>query len=422
MIHNPFTSNTFTEKWSTHFHINKPESSFSFIGGLLFFKHPRLPLYTNLGKNLTKGISYKIEDSQQHGLDKKVLLIYDIPDFFSIDTNYNNKQIGLYRIKQYPGFLIDLSSYNDLDDYMKSTFSKSSRYKLNKYKKRLEGCFDIRYKMFHGEITKVEYDGLFAKFKLLLEKRFLDKQTRNNNLDAAEWSFYEDVAYSMIIEKKASLFVIYNKEEPIGVTLNYFSEDILFDAITVFDIDYAKFNVGSATIMKQIEWCLAKKIKILDFSKGYFDYKERWGNKKYDFEYHIYYDKKSFLANSLAYSLKTFFLLKQLLRDKHVNEKLHKLTFMLKNKNVVSKQEAHYTFVEIEQEFQRDKLIKIRTDSDEFKFLKKMVFDFLYLNLEKFSDLKTYRLIEKGSHYLLEGKSKKMLLQIDDLSKEHWTI
>jgi len=419
MINNPFTSTTFTGKWSNHFHINKPGSSFSFIGGLLFFKHPRLPLFTNLGKNLTKGISYKIDDCQQHGLDKKVLLIYDIPDFLTIDTNYSNKQIGLYRIKQYPGFLIDLASYNDLDDYMKSTFSKSSRYKLNKYKKRLEVCFDIRYKMFHGEITKVEYDSLFDKFKHLLEKRFLDKQTRNNNLDADEWSFYEDVAYSMIIEKKASLFVIYNKDEPIGVTLNYFSEDILFDAITVFDIDYAKFHVGSVTIMKQIEWCLANKISVLDFSKGYFDYKERWGNKKYDFEYHIYYDKKSFFSNSLAYSLKIFFLLKQTLRDKHVNEKLHKLTFLLKNKKVVSKQEAHYTFVEIEQELQMGKLSKINADSDEYKFLKKMIFDFLYLNLEKLSDLKTYSLIDNGSHYLLEGKSKKMFLQIDDLSKEH---
>lgn len=66
-----------------------------------------------------------------------------------------------------------------------------------------------------------------------------------------------------------------------------------------------------------------------------------------------------------------------------------------------------------------DDLFKIDADSDDYKFLKKMIFNFLYLNLEKFSDLKTYRLIDNGSHYLLEGKSKKMLLQIDELSKEH---
>ena len=69
----------------------------------------------------------------------------------------------------------------------------------------------------------------------------------------------------------------------LGCELN-FSEDTLFDAITVFDIDYSKFHLGSITIMKLIEWCIENEIKILDFSKGYFEYKRRWCTKIYDFE------------------------------------------------------------------------------------------------------------------------------------------
>ena len=337
MTNNPFTSDTFTKIWSTHFNDNNPAKTFNFIKGISFYKHPRLNLFTNIGRNLTKGISYELEDGGNFDFKKKVFLLYDIPEFFGVKSNYGNKNLGFYSIKQYPGFLIDINKYASVEEYMQSTFSKRSRYKLNKYKKKLEFCFNIRYKTYCGDISREEYDKVFSFFNKLLKKRFLDKQIRNNNLDPDEWNFYHDVAFPLIIERKASLFVIYDNDKPIAVTLNYLSDDILFAAITVFDIDYAKFNVGSATIMKQIEWCLVNKIKILDFSKGFFDYKERWGNKKYDFEYHIYYDKKSFLSNSLAYSLKTFFLLKQTLRDKHVNEKLHKLTFMLKNKNVDSK-------------------------------------------------------------------------------------
>ena len=65
--------------------------------------------------------------------------------------------------------------------------------------------------MFYGAIEKVEYDHIFEHFKFLLTKRFDDKQITNNNLDPAEWEFYKEVVYPLILEKKASLYVIYNK-------------------------------------------------------------------------------------------------------------------------------------------------------------------------------------------------------------------
>jgi len=81
-----------------------------------------------------------------------------------------------------------------------------------------------------------------------------------------EWEFYKEVAYPLILESKASLFVLYDNETPIAITYNYHSENIVFDAITVFDIDY---------------------IKYLDFSKRYFDYKKRICPIEYNFEYHV---------------------------------------------------------------------------------------------------------------------------------------
>jgi CelD/BcsL family acetyltransferase involved in cellulose biosynthesis len=307
MKNNPFTCPTYVSKWFSHFEKNKTEKKFNFIEGISFYKHSRLPLYISSGKNLTKGISYELSEKDAADYKGNVYLIYDIPEFFNIKTNSNQKSLKVKRVKQYPGFLVELDSFNNIDDYMNTTFQKSSRYKLRKYKNRFEQCFDISYKMYYGEISKEEYDFVFDNFRQLLEKRFLDKQITNNNLNVNEWNFYYEVVYPLILEKKASLQVIYDGKKPIGVTLNYFSDTILFDAITVFDIDYSKFHLGSITIMKLIEWSIDNKFKIFDFTKGYFDYKKRWATRQYDFEYHILYDSSSLKAKLIAKSVESCF-------------------------------------------------------------------------------------------------------------------
>ncbi|WP_282163335.1 GNAT family N-acetyltransferase [Ulvibacterium marinum] len=411
MKDNPFTSDIFARIWSKHFNQSAPGTHFVFIRDLLFVKHRFLPIYYNYGKTHTKGIDYCTNNSNFQDLKGKVLLVYDIPTFFNLPVVLH-KRIKQYKIKQYPGFLIDLKSFKNLDEYILATFKKSSRYKLKKYKKKLETCFDINYKMFYGEISKEEYDFVFESFKKLLIKRFNDKQVVNNNLEKQEWDFYQEVAYPMILEKKAGLFVIYNGSQPIGVTLNYFSDNILFDAITVFDIDYAKFHLGSINIMKLIEWSIDKNLGIFDFSKGHFDYKKRWASKEYYFEYHVLYDSESFTAKSLAFLIKTFFEFKQFLREKNINETLHKLTFLLQKTNNSKKPKPVYEFLEVEKEHKKEELMKIDWDISETDFLKAPIFDFLYLNNEKLNTLQIFEITDKNSYYLFKGKNKTLEINI----------
>ncbi len=411
MITNPFTSDTYTTIWSKHFSPSVSATRFGFLKNLLFEKHKFLPLYFNYGKTHTKGISYTIENSDVEDIDGKVLLIYDVPTFFNTAELSQNRIRG-YKIKQYPGFLINLEPYKDFNEFMVGTFKKSSRYKLNKYKRKLESCFDINYKMFHGEISKVEYNSVFDSFNKLLVKRFDDKQVTNNNLEKEEWDFYHDVAYPMILEKKAGLYVIYNGTQPIGVTLVYFSEDIIFDAITVFDIDYSKFNLGSVTIMKLIEWSIEHKLKIFDFSKGYFDYKKRWASEEYNFEYHILYDSKSLLASLIAFALKAYYEIKQILRDKNVNKKLHELTFWIRNDKAKKRSDLTYEFWSIEQETIDEELVKVDFNALENHFLKDIIFDLLYLNNEKLIDVTLHQIAKDKSTYLLKGKSVELKLKI----------
>ena len=295
---------------------------------------------------------------------------------------------------------------------MVGTFKKSSRYKLKKYKRKLETCFDIRYKMFYGEISKRDYDFVFEAFKKLLTKRFDDKQVTNNNLEKEEWDFYFDVAYPMILEKKAGLLVVYNGDQPIGVTLCYFSDEILFDAITVFDIDYSKFHLGSINIMKLVEWGIEHKIKILDFSKGYFDYKKRWASDEYDFEYHIFYDSKSLSSVILASIIKNYFQIKQNLRDRKVNEKLHSLTYMLKNKSKTINDKAICEFFEPENNISNENLVQIDYDTIQNHALKTVINDFLYINNESQLNLKIFKSTHKAGQYLLYGKEKKIKIKM----------
>ncbi len=412
MLNNPFLSETFTAIWSKHFAAEKSAHLFGFLPSLGFTKNRFLPLYTNIGKCLTKGIGYRLDAQNSNGYKKKAFLLYDVPNYFKVNTDTSGTDLGVYRSTQYPGFLIDLANFNTVSDYLATAFSKSSRYKLKKYKKRFEASFDVRYVMYRGKMDRETYDYIFKSFRELLEKRFDDKQITNNNLDPKEWQFYHEVTYPMLLQGKASLFVIYNRDNPIGVTLNFFSEDILFDAITVFDIDYAKFHLGSITIMELMEWCLENGLKTFDFSKGYFDYKTRWATTTYDFEYHIYYDSKSIRAKSIAFLLKKFFDLKQRLREKNVNEQLHRITYRFKNKTPKPLQNSGYTFAEIGDEEPIVHGEEIALEAPENTNVRLLVFEYLYLNDAHYRDIQMYT-SNKSDHYFLICKTKRVLATLD---------
>ncbi|WP_422080659.1 GNAT family N-acetyltransferase [Ulvibacterium sp.] len=328
---NPFTSDTFTTIWSKHFNSAKLGIPFSFFENLLFIKHRFLNLYTNVGKTFTKGITYCITNPNPKELGSKVFLIYDVPAYFA-SVEPPRDPLKRIRVKQYPGYLIELKDYKDLNDYMNNAFNRKSRYKLRSYKRQLEANYNISYQMYYGDMSKTEYNLLFEQFRQLLVKRYDDKKISNNNLEAHEWSFYKEVVYPMILKKQASLYVIFDNEKPIGIMLNYLSMHAVHIAITVFDIDYRKSNVGTVNIMNLIQWSLENNFKIVDFSKGHYDYKQRWGSIKYDFEYHIVYNSNSVCSKSIAFFLQHWFKLKQYLRDKKVNELLHKFTFMFAGK------------------------------------------------------------------------------------------
>lgn len=405
MKKSPFSSLIYISCWLKHFNQEKLGISFPAIKNLLFIKHRFLPLYVNVGKSSTKGLSYSLSLPMTKKHKKKVFLIYDIPQYFNLDTIKPSKGFKLKKIKQYEGFLINLEAYKTLDEYLKTNFSKSRRQKLGQYVKRLNSCFNIQYRMYYGGINEEEYNDIFTAFRNLLVKRFQEKKITNNVLTKKEWFFLKKVSLPMIKEKKASLFVIYDRGQPISIALNFMGEDILFGATTVFDIDYARFNLGYINIMKTTEWCFDNNFKIFDFSKGYFDYKKLWANVEYYFEYHVLYDSTYWPTKILGSFLIQYFTFKQNMRDKNLNQTLQKIKFALLKKRGKRNQNFTGNTIELIKLPEPNTLQKIDMKSPNYNMIKKELFSFLSRYTENIGNVVVFK-EKNASSYIFKGEKK----------------
>jgi hypothetical protein len=404
-MNNPFSSTIYKKKFVSHFIDGRDSYSFDFIDGIEFYRHSLFPLYINIGRNLTKGLNYKIQSSNRTNLlVNKTCFIYDVPDYFNPELEVLPNGVRLLKVKQYPGYYIDLNPYNTIDTYLKRNFSKPVRYKLRKYRRRLENCFDIRYVMYQGKIEKAIYDTLFTSFLSLLKKRFSEKQIRNNNLETHEWAFYVDVAYEMILNGQATLFVIYDQDLPISITLNYLYDNSVISAVTVFDTDYSIFHVGSVAIWKQLEWCLENNKTVFDFSKGHYEYKAHWGTNKYQFEHHIFYQKKSLTSVTIAWYLYVYLTMKQFFRKKNLNEVYNKIRFKTKHLKFRQNSREKFTSQKLLEIPPQVPLNKIDRNDAEHYFIKKTLNSFIYLNQERVEDIDILH-NSKNDMYYFKGKN-----------------
>ncbi|GAA4278928.1 GNAT family N-acetyltransferase [Aquimarina mytili] len=404
MNNNPFCLPVFTDKWIKHFNTSGQEKRFDFIENVSFVKKSFLPVYINVGKNLTKGISYKFSNTGKD-FKKKVFLLYDVPDYFELDTTHNFSSLKTIDIQQYPGYLVGTSQYPDITAFKKSRFGKSSLAKVNKYKRKLESSFDITYTLYYGDISRETYDLVFDKFKELLEKRFSEIHVHNNNLDPDEWEFYYDVIYDMILQKKASIYVIYDGDKPIAGSINYHFDKVAIGAIMAYDIDYSKFYLGFTIIHKLLEWAIDNGLEIFDFSKGKFGYKTQWSDQEYYFSYHILYDSSSLLANLLSSIMSLYFRLKVNLRERNIGMLKNKLLFFFKKKK--KRATKDYKISEFDDTIDSQKFSKVSFDVKTLEYLKRITYDFLYSRSEHIRDIEIFQDLNDKKTFVILGKSAK---------------
>ena len=402
---NPFTSKIFVSIWMKHFKNAEKPNSFKWIKGLDFVKHNFLPFYMNVGKNLTKGLSYVVDD-EVNVFKGKTLLVYDVPAYFNIESPLSESGLKLKKVYQYQGFLMDLSEFSSTETYVNSQFSSKNRREFRSNERRLNVCFNASHRFFYQDISKTDYNFIFDSFYELLSARFSGKNTNYHHLESQKWNYYKDLVFPMIKAKKASFLVIYDEEKPIGITLNFHSESVLFETITVFDTDYSKFSIGKLSIIKLLDFCFEHQISKSDFSKGDFDYKRKWGNIIYDFNYHILYDSNSLQSKLTAFCLERFFKFKLYLREKKINQWYRKTMFKLK-KSSGTKNEWGDFKIEKLTEFQPDATFDlIDFKQPKYSGLLYVVYSFLFYNPQSVNEVKVYKSKNMANMYVIFGEEK----------------
>jgi Acetyltransferase (GNAT) domain len=390
MKDSPFLSEIFISTWLKHFNGANKTYSFNFLNGVSFVRHKWLPFYSNVGRNITNGMSYTLINLKINtDFKNKVFLVYDVPTYFNLKTDTKNSSLKIKKIRQYKGFLSFLSEHNDFDTFFTKQFKSSSRYKFRQKQKRLDTCFNIEYPVYYGDITKEDYNRVIAEFKGLITKRFNEIGKDNDVLST--WNYYEDLIYPMLKNKQAVLIAIVKDRETIGGAICFLSNHTLFYAITTFDSDYYKFNLGHTIINKLMNWCYENDIESFDFSKGEYEYKSRWTNTEYSYECHVLYDSKSIIASTIALIVPNYFTLKQYLRDKNINLLLTKIKFLFKNFNTVKPKKQSYKIENLESEMDFNKTERIDINNSDNGFLRPIIYDNLYKNSEPIANIQVYK-------------------------------
>ncbi|WP_106794989.1 GNAT family N-acetyltransferase [Aquimarina sp. Aq78] len=329
-----------------------------------------------------------------------VYSVFFIADY--LKPELNKEVFNLKKVDQFfKGYAIFLDGFASADAYIKYRFRSNAK-GIRRRVKRLESCFQISYKTYYGSIEKEEYDVLMDCLEKMLIRRF--KQRNDVSQSLIRWDHYKSMYFSLINQKKASLFVVYDHDNPIVISLNHHFFGRLFSAISSYDIDYGKFSLGSVEIYKKLDWCIANNHKSYEMGMGDLTYKREWCNHIYNFEHQIIYPKKSISAAISAFveylkvSFKEF-----VFKIAYVRYKKYKAK---RKKNTVVTQELEYKALPIIEVQYDEQYPTVDYNSAEYSFLRKIVFDFLYTSIEHVSNVSVLKVLEEENTYLIIGKSK----------------
>lgn len=309
------------------------------------------------------------------------------------------------------GYAIHLDGFESIDAYLQAQFKSKYRSIIRRYVNRLEHCFPISYKLYFGEMERKQYEFIMSALHGMIVDRFGQRQETHK--DFYRWEDLSTEMYQRILHKKASLFVIYDRDKPIQISLNYHFDKILFSAISSYDIDYAKFGLGHVEIYKQLEWCISNKFCIYEMGVGGMDYKRRWSNNIYQYEHHVVFISNS-ITNKIATGLEIARIeLKEYLKRKKINDWIYELkSKVLGNSKSDNSIEKNVQVTGVENHFEASEYTLCDIASSNFKNLRKYIYDFAYTNVDKVSEIQLWLSNSSTNEYLIKGSSKQVLLVI----------
>jgi hypothetical protein len=336
-----------------------------------------------------------------------------IPSYFRIETPLLSPKYKFITYKRVENFRINLDGFNNAEDYLISQMGSKSRSQLRRRIHRLEACFNINYIFYYGHISTQKYDFLFKELKLLIERRFNQRGDSFSLKD--KWNFIKENSYQLILEKKASLFVIYDENKPIDICLSYHFQNITQNLIRSYDIDYSKYWVGQIDIWKQIDWCLLNNFKIFDLMWGKLDYKVRWCNEISLFEHHFIFKNNNPIKLLFVKIMINLYKISDYVKQKYFFKWLikTKLNFTLNPKSQIEKKESVITLETISKMPLNDDITSININNASYKFLRKTVYDFQYLNFENTANINVFKINNEVDSYIVQGAKSQIKVLIN---------
>lgn len=212
-------------------------------------------------------------------IENRSFVLQDVPGYVNLILGQHQKKFSIHTITTQHTHVIELDRYLDGNQYMEQHFGPKTRSALRRYKKRLEECFDIRYEVFQGNIDKKWYNEIFEQLRTLMIRRFKEKNEENYELPHLD-EIKADL-YPMLLQNRATLFVIYANGEPISIRINMMKDKLAFYILSAYNPDYDVFRLGKLDMWLNISWFINKGYTSYDLLKGYAYIKEKWSDRTY---------------------------------------------------------------------------------------------------------------------------------------------
>ena len=380
----------------------KKKSNLNFF--IDFFEKNNLPnCYNHIEFNNNPNILSLKNDTSTTIEPRNTYQLHLIPNYLELTIR---PELKLLQIPQWNnGYGINLKDYKDVDSYVKDQFKKDSK-KIFTRLKRLQLCFEIKFVVYNYKITDEEYIILMERLKAMLERRFKQRNDRNENLE--NWDILYQRTLSLLKDKRASLFVIYDGVKPIQITLLYHMQNILMSAIPAYDIDYVKFGLGNTANYKKVEWCIENGITFIEMGYGDLEYKRKWSNEIYNYNTHIVYNPHRAYSKIYAYLLFIKFSFKEYLKKKGIKESYNKYLSILNRKGKLQNTSGT-SICKVEDligfPYDEEKTL-INIEDEINRFLRKHVYDFQYINFASSQSISVYRSNMIRSSYIITDNKK----------------
>ncbi|WP_435315349.1 GNAT family N-acetyltransferase [Cellulophaga fucicola] len=394
----------------------EPHTRFSFFLDL-FFKDKAFPwFYNKITNNYLKTVVYNTTDTPDKTSNVETCIVYDIPNYLDIKTTIQETNLKEISFPLYNGYAVYFGNHNTCDAFLNDQVGKSRTNKLRRHQNRLDLSIAPTYTMYYGAIEEIEYKRLFKELKRITALRFTQKE--EHNFELPYLNYYEEIMFKMIFEKKASIYVIYDKDKPINITLNFIDGQTMLHFNSCFDVDYSMYNLGHLNTIKHLRWCYDNGIKLFDMGRGDFFHKRQWINKTYLYQEHIIYNSKSIIATLKAKKTIVFHKLRFRMVALLKKMKFHlaygkyiKFKYRLSNKKD-AQNNSTYTISNGVAIPKDKKIVKINYLDKEYSNLLFYVNDFLHKNFEKNSAISVYKENELATTYYIKGEKNTQKISI----------